>query len=73
MPGMAKPDQANKKKPVIMEMSCSDKYTPNHEVTHISEGGLDKVVYVFQVPEESSAKDIEMDVSDEQIKLNSAK
>ena len=55
-----------------MEME-SDKYTPNHEISHIVEEGLDKVVFVFQVPEETSAKNIDMDVSSTQIKLNSKK
>ena len=41
----------------------SDKYTPNHDINHIVEDGLDKVVYVFQVPEETSAKLIDIDVS----------
>ena len=55
-----------------MEME-SDKYTPNHDISHIVEDGLDKVVYVFQVPDESSAKQIDIDVSSTQLKLNSKK
>lgn len=55
-------DQPNKKKPVIMEMG-SDKYTPNHKISFVNEDGVDKVRIVFDVPEESSAKDIDIDVS----------
>lgn len=63
-------DQPNKKKPVIMEMG-SDKYTPNHKISFVNEDGVDKVKIVFDVPEETSAKDIDIDVSTDQIKLNS--
>ena len=63
-------DEPNKKKPVIMEMG-SDKYTPNHKISFVNEDGVDKVKIVFDVPEESSAKDIDIDVSTDQIKLNS--
>lgn len=34
------------KKPVIMEMG-SDKYKPNHTVTHLSDDGVEKVQFVF--------------------------
>ena len=74
IPGLTDQDKEkeNKKPLLIMEME-SDKYTPNHEISHIVEEGLDKVVFVFQVPEETSAKNIDMDVSSTQIKLNSKK
>lgn len=52
-------------------MQGSDKYTPNHTVNHIEEDGVKKIQYVFEVPEESSAKDIEIDVKEDEIKLNS--
>jgi hypothetical protein len=61
IPGLTDKKEENKKS-MMMEM-VSDKYTPNHEVSHINEDGLDKVVYIFSVPEENSAKDIDMDVS----------
>ena len=54
-----------------MEMQGSDKYQPNFTLTHIEEDGVAKIQYVFQVPEESSAKDIEMDIKEDEIKLNS--
>ena len=54
-----------------MEMQGSDKYQPNFTLTHIVEDGRQKIQYVFQVPEESSAKDIEIDVKEDEIKLNS--
>jgi len=42
----------------------SDKYTPNFEVKDITaEDGTNQVQYIFSVPEESSAKDIEIDIS----------
>ena len=73
IPGLTDKDKEKEnKKPLIMEME-SDKYTPNYEISHIVEDGLDKVVFVFQVPEETSAKNIDMDVSSTQIKLNSKK
>ena len=46
IPGLTDKKENENKKPLIMEM-VSDKYTPNHEVSHINEDGLDKVVYVF--------------------------
>ena len=54
-----------------MEMG-SDKYTPNHTIKVINQDGIDKVQIVFSVPEEASAKDIEIDVSTDQCKLSSA-
>jgi len=55
-----------------MEMESS-KYTPNNEVKHIQEDGRDKIQFIFQVSEESSGRDIDIDVSSTQIKLNSKK
>lgn len=52
-------------------MQGGDKYQPNFTLTHIEEDGVKKIQYVFQVPEESSAKDIEMDIKEDEIKLNS--
>jgi len=73
IPGLTDKDKEKEnKKPLIMEME-SDKYTPNYEISHVVEDGLDKVVFVFQVPEETSAKNIDMDVSSTQIKLDSKK
>jgi hypothetical protein len=72
MPGMSSGEGKENAKPLIMEQE-SDKYTPNHTIEHVSEDGLDKVVFVFQVPEETSAKNIDMDVSSKQIKLTSQK
>lgn len=57
---------------MIMEMQGSDKYTPNFTVNHIEEDGHQKIQYVFEVPEETSAKDIEIDVKEDEIRLNSA-
>ena len=54
-----------------MEMQGGDKYQPNFSVKHLEEEGVKKLQYVFEVPEESSAKDIDIDVSEDTIKLNS--
>ena len=51
----------------------SSKYTPNFKVNHVTEGGRDKIQYIFDVPEEKSAKNIDMDIRCDQIKLNSSK
>lgn len=59
-----------------MEMQGSDKYRPNFEVQHLAadkdQDQCEKVQYVFHVQEESSAKDIEVDVSQSELKLSSA-
>ena len=62
-----------------MEMAGSDKYTPNHTMTYLKDGqecsessGFDQIKFVFEVPEESSARDIDIDVSSDQLKLNSS-
>ena len=44
-------------------MQGSDKYTPNFTFKNIEEDGQEKIQYVFSVPEENSAKDIDIDVS----------
>ena len=44
IPGMT--SEKENKKPLIMEME-SEKYTPNHEISHVVEDGLEKVVFVF--------------------------
>lgn len=61
IPGLTDKKETTKKS-MIMEME-SDKYTPNFDVKHITEDGQDKVVYTFSVPEENTAKEIDMDVS----------
>ena len=60
------------KKPLIMEME-PEKYTPNFKINRFNENGQDKIQYVFDVPEEKSAKDIDMDIRFNEIKLNSKK
>jgi hypothetical protein len=46
IPGLTDKKEKENKKPMMMEM-VSDKYIPNHEVNHVNEDGIDKVVYVF--------------------------
>lgn len=74
IPGLTNKPKEPAKKPIIMEMQGSDKYRPNFDVNHLpaDEENPAKIQYVFQVSEESSAKDIEIDVSDTEIKLSSA-
>ena len=69
IPGMDS-QKENLKKPVVIE---SDKYMPNHKVNEFEEDGSKFIQFVFEVPEESSSKDIEIDVSSDSLKLNSAK
>ena len=64
-------NKENQKKLIMQEISS--KYTPNYKVNHVNEDGQDKIQYVFEVPEEKSAKGIDMDIRCDQIKLNSAK
>ena len=40
-------------------------------MNHIEEDGVKKIQYIFEVPEESSAKDIEIDIKEDELKLNS--
>lgn len=72
IPGLTDKAKPPAKSPIIMEMG-SDKYKPNHEVQHLpaDEDGIESIQYVFQVQEESSAKDIEIDVSEQELKLSS--
>lgn len=56
----------NVKKPVIVEMG-SDKYKPNFTMKDL--GG--EVQFIFQVDDEPSAKTIQLDVSEDTIKLDS--
>jgi hypothetical protein len=41
-------------------------------VNHLNVDGVEKVEYVFSVAEEKSAKDIDLDISESEIKLNSS-
>ena len=71
-------DKPKAKPPIIMEMQGSDKYRPNFEMSHLppqdtdDENDIGSVQYVFQVSEESSAKDIDVDLSETELKLSSA-
>ena len=64
-------NKENIKKPIIMEVGGSDKYRPNFTLKHLDE--TNQVQFIFQVDEEKSAKEIDLDVSDSAIKLNSPK
>ena len=57
-----------------MEMQGADKYKPNFDMKHLEgeDGSAGSVQFTFQVSEESSAKDIEIDVSETELKLSSA-
>lgn len=78
IPGISnKSEQSKAKPPIIMEMQGSDKYRPNFDVHHLPSEDDDgsspgSIQYVFQVSEESSAKDIDVDVSGTELKLSSA-
>ena len=75
IPGLTdnKADKENKpKKPLIMEME-PEKYTPNFKINRFTDEGQDKIQYVFEVPEEKSAKEIDMDIRCNEIRLNSKK
>ena len=41
-------------------------------MNHINVDGVEKVEFVFSVAEEKSAKDIDLDISESEIKLNSS-
>ena len=70
--GINENNQKEKKKPIIMEMQGSDKYRPNFTINHINVDGVEKVEFVFNVAEEKSAKDIDLDINESEIKLNSS-
>ena len=55
-----------------MEME-PDKYTPNCKINKFEEDGKNKIQYIFEVPEESSSKNIDMDIKSDELKLNSKK
>jgi len=55
-----------------MEMQGSDKYRPNFTVKHFTVDDVEKIEFVFNVAEENSAKDIVLDISESEIKLNSS-
>ena len=65
IPGTLPSDSAPKKSVVIQEMS---KTIPNFDLK--DDGAT--VTMTFNVEEEQSAKDIELDISDTQLKLNSS-
>ena len=41
-------------------------------MNHLNVDGVEKVEFVFSVAEEKSAKDIDLDISESEIKLNSS-
>ena len=55
-----------------MEME-PEKYTPNCTINKFEEDGMNKIQYIFEVPEEKSAKSIDMDIKSDELKLNSPK
>jgi hypothetical protein len=67
MPSLDEVSKSNMKKPMIIE---SDKYMPNFDLKELSDN---QIQFVFSVPEESSAKDIDIDLSSDELKLDSKK
>lgn len=52
----------------------SDKYIPNCDLSEIqTDDGESQLVFVFSVEEEGSAKDFEIDLSSDELKLSSKK
>lgn len=72
IPGVQDPSKAGPVKRInVIE---SDKYIPNSEIKNITaENGVDQVQFIFSVPEENSAKDFTIDVSEDEVKLESKK
>ena len=65
IPGLTDRTNQPMKKPVVI---MSDKYQPNFTCKHIEDNA---VQFIFQVDEETSAKAIQLDISANELKLDS--
>ena len=65
IPGLTDRTNQPMKKPVVI---MSDKYQPNFTCKHIEDNA---VQFIFQVDEETSAKAIKLDISANELKLDS--
>lgn len=66
IPGISD-NKENVKKPLIID---SDKYKPNFSFKELEDN---QVQYIFQVDEEPSAKTIDLDISESELRLDSPK
>lgn len=69
IPGMVDPNENQKRINVI-----ESKYIPNCKITESqTDDGGHQVIFELSVPDENSAKDFEIDVNEDELKLNSQK